>query len=403
MESQGMFPKKNAKLFFVWQSDRDSKYCKDFIYDALKNIAEELDNDSDFQYKLILLDSAAGVSGTPEIPDTILRGLSTSDIVIFDFTPVATTDSGTRKSKKLVNQNVAYEFGYSLKAIGDSRLINVSNSYHGSAIKDFFDVRHRLYPINFNVSEVSSDEEYSKERDNLKEELKKRIINIITLHGVYTPPRLHDQYSEWWSSQNRERESTFIQFEGKEFWVDGLVFSPDARLTNSSSMVSRFIESNLEGKKVLDIGTGCGVLAILSALKGAKNVVATDVDSRAIDNARKNVVTYGLESKITLVQTDLFNKIDDKFDLIIANLPIDPKQWKNVTDSVDNLALTFLSEVRSKLAPQGVALLPWASFGNVENILEYLQNHNIQHRHKLEKTFGVFWHLFIIQKDYSAK
>jgi hypothetical protein len=398
-----MTTKKNIKLFFGWQSDRDLKYCKDFIYDALKKIAEELDNDSSFQYKLSLFDSAIGESGFPDIPDTILRRLSTSDIVVFDLTPVATTDVGTRKSKQIVNQNVAFELGYSLKAIGDSRLIIVSNSHYGSAIQDFFDVRHRRYPIDFNVGENSSDEIYIQQSNHLKKELKEQIVNIITLHGVYTPPRLHDQYSEWWNSQNSERESTSIQFEGREFWVDSLVFSPDTRLTNSSSMVSRFMPQSLEGKKVLDIGTGCGVLAVLSALKGANNVVATDIDSRAIDNARKNVAAYGLESKITLVQTDLFNKIDDEFDLILANLPIDPKRWKNVTDSVDNLALNFLSDVRSKLAHQGVALLPWASFGNVENILEYLQNHNIQHRHKLEKTFGVFWHLFIIQKDYTTK
>jgi hypothetical protein len=68
-----MTAKKNIKLFFGWQSDRDLKYCKDFIYDALKKIAEELDNDSSFQYKLSLFDSAIGESGFPDIPDTILR------------------------------------------------------------------------------------------------------------------------------------------------------------------------------------------------------------------------------------------------------------------------------------------------------------------------------------------
>jgi hypothetical protein len=52
---------------------------------------------------LSLFDSAIGESGFPDIPDTILRRLSTSDIVVFDLTPVATTDVGTRKSKQIVN------------------------------------------------------------------------------------------------------------------------------------------------------------------------------------------------------------------------------------------------------------------------------------------------------------
>lgn len=75
---------------------------------------------------------------------------------------------------------------------------------------------------------------------------------------------------------------------------------------------------------ILELCTGSGCLAILAALQfPAAGVVASDISRDALDVARINVDTYGLEDRVSLVQSDLFAGLPAgaRFDLIIANPP----------------------------------------------------------------------------------
>ncbi len=74
---------------------------------------------------------------------------------------------------------------------------------------------------------------------------------------------------------------------------------------------------------VFDIGTGTGVLAAILAQRGAPRVIATDVDSRALDCASENITRLGYVANITLVATNLFPPIANfgKADLIVCNPP----------------------------------------------------------------------------------
>lgn len=78
-----------------------------------------------------------------------------------------------------------------------------------------------------------------------------------------------------------------------------------------------------EAKSVLDFGTGTGILAMLSAKKGAEEVVAIDIDPFALEVARENIKTNKLEGKIRLLRAPASTgkKIGTKkFELIVANL-----------------------------------------------------------------------------------
>jgi len=77
--------------------------------------------------------------------------------------------------------------------------------------------------------------------------------------------------------------------------------------------------SNIPIKHALDIGTGTGILAIVAAKLGAEKVVATDMDSVALFEAKNNIKLNLLTDCIHLIQSD---KIPDEqaFQLIIANL-----------------------------------------------------------------------------------
>lgn len=72
------------------------------------------------------------------------------------------------------------------------------------------------------------------------------------------------------------------------------------------------------GERVIDIGTGSGVLAIAAAKCGAR-VCATDTDPRAVAAAERNAALNGVEIDVRV--GDLFGDCAGPFDVILANLP----------------------------------------------------------------------------------
>ncbi|KON29896.1 hypothetical protein AC477_05405 [miscellaneous Crenarchaeota group-1 archaeon SG8-32-1] len=78
---------------------------------------------------------------------------------------------------------------------------------------------------------------------------------------------------------------------------------------------------------VLDVGTGCGLLAVLAAEK-AKRVVAIDINPHAIECANRNAQTNKVKNKIDFRQGNLFEPIKENelFSLIIFNSPYLPSE-----------------------------------------------------------------------------
>ena len=76
-----------------------------------------------------------------------------------------------------------------------------------------------------------------------------------------------------------------------------------------------------KGEDVLDIGTGTGLHAIFAA-ENANHIVATDIDPRSIENAKKNAELNGVSNKIDFRVGDLLAplKDDEKFDVIYFNI-----------------------------------------------------------------------------------
>ncbi|HUH65683.1 MAG TPA: 50S ribosomal protein L11 methyltransferase [Syntrophales bacterium] len=71
--------------------------------------------------------------------------------------------------------------------------------------------------------------------------------------------------------------------------------------------------------KVLDVGTGTGILGIACAKLGAEKVVCVDIDKKAAAIARENAAINGVESRVEIINRDVIT-INERFDLIIANL-----------------------------------------------------------------------------------
>jgi ribosomal protein L11 methyltransferase len=89
----------------------------------------------------------------------------------------------------------------------------------------------------------------------------------------------------------------------------------------TTRMCLEFLEScEVASKRVLDVGTGSGILAIAAARLGAAEVVATDIDAAALEAARANAERNGVTDRIRFVKSDLLRKVAGKFDLVLSNL-----------------------------------------------------------------------------------
>ncbi len=84
-------------------------------------------------------------------------------------------------------------------------------------------------------------------------------------------------------------------------------------------MVQHILDLDLKAKKVLDMGCGTGVLAILSEMKGATDVEAIDIDNWCYENSLENVERNACHH-IKVYEGDASLLKDKQYDLIIANI-----------------------------------------------------------------------------------
>ncbi len=116
------------------------------------------------------------------------------------------------------------------------------------------------------------------------------------------------------------------------------------------------------GARVLDIGTGTGILAIAAAMLGSDEVLALDIDPQAVDVARDNVLKNAVESRVRVDEADLTKGIDFRADIVVGNLMAD-------------LVIRLSRQVREHLTPKGVFIssgIIEGKEGAVREILESL-------------------------------
>jgi len=79
----------------------------------------------------------------------------------------------------------------------------------------------------------------------------------------------------------------------------------------------------LQGSRVLDLGSGTGILAIAAARLGAATVAAVDLELDAARSCAENAVLNGLEDRVQSVCGELSAVAGRSFDLVLANIYID--------------------------------------------------------------------------------
>jgi release factor glutamine methyltransferase len=161
-------------------------------------------------------------------------------------------------------------------------------------------------------------------------------------------------------------------FYGLDFKVtpDVLIPRPETELLIEECIT--WLEEHPDKRKMADIGTGSGAIAITLADRFEDlQVTAIDISGKALDVARQNAQLLNVDSQIDFIKNDLLDNIFDSFDLIAANLPYIPSE-KLVTLQVaryepllaldggqDGLVFIkrLLHQAREHLKPGGMILL----------------------------------------------
>ena len=162
-----------------------------------------------------------------------------------------------------------------------------------------------------------------------------------------------------------------VQFESV-FW------EPD----DTTSLRKLIIDDEIaQGRDVLEIGTGTGLLSLLCLTNGATRVVATDINPAAVANARYNVAMYELDPFFEVRLVDRSSpgafaviKPSEKFDLILSNPPWEDGKIAQAADHAfydPDFALmdTLLAGLPQHLKPGGRCLLAYGHSPAITRLL----------------------------------
>lgn len=163
---------------------------------------------------------------------------------------------------------------------------------------------------------------------------------------------------------------TKVEHLGQEFIVNRNVFMP---YSDTEPLIENYTVN--PGETVLDVCTGCGNIAVVSAQKGAKKVVALDILPEAVETAKANAKLHGVEDIIEVKPSDMFEALieDDKFDVITASLPFRRKRAKDgieaaFWDTDFETNKKFFAGVSKHFNQGGRIYISQANYGDVEEM-----------------------------------
>ena len=155
--------------------------------------------------------------------------------------------------------------------------------------------------------------------------------------------------------------------------VGPTVFHPRYFLTSEffASIVDRL---DLKGKRVADVGTGSGILALAAARAGAASVAAIDINPNAVSTTAENARANRLDDRVYPVCSDLFAGVmpDQQFDVIISSPPSFPGEPRGIADRAWHAGSNYcqiaqlFEQARERLAADGCVYILLSSDSDLD-------------------------------------
>lgn len=132
----------------------------------------------------------------------------------------------------------------------------------------------------------------------------------------------------------------------------------------TTSLCVRFMEENIkENHKVIDVGTGSGILMIAAEKLGAREIVGIDIDPMAVEVARENLELNKISLEKTKVYLgDLISVIkEEKFDVVVANILAD-------------VLLSLLSDISKVVKKEGLIIFSGIIVDKLEEVKKAIED-----------------------------
>ncbi|HYF62284.1 MAG TPA: HemK2/MTQ2 family protein methyltransferase [Herpetosiphonaceae bacterium] len=194
----------------------------------------------------------------------------------------------------------------------------------------------------------------------------------------------------WWlrarfvlTQRHRHNRLVIERIAGRPLVILPEVFNP--ALFFSSDLLAALLDRGAipAGARVLDLGTGSGVLAVCAA-RVAGEVAAVDINPAAVRCARINALLNGVEDRLTVYEGDLFAPVAGRtFDVVLFNPPYFRGRPRSPLDRAfraTDVIERFAAGLPGALAPGGKALLVLSTNGEQAATLGALADQGYAHR-----------------------
>ncbi len=223
---------------------------------------------------------------------------------------------------------------------------------------------------------------------------------FLHAHPDYELTESEQKLAEEYLKRRQNHEPVAYILGSKEFYGREFVVTPDTLIPRpeTEAIIDLVKGLSLEKPKILDVGTGSGCIAITLKLElPESDVMAVDISEKALVAAEKNA--DNLHANLEFKKSDLLKNVNEKYDIIVANLPYVDKNWDWLSPELDfepETALysedfglkdikNLILESDTKLAEQGKLILE-SDISQHEAIENFVKSNTNMH---LVKTSGL--------------